>query len=304
MKACCSPSRTGSLHPRVEPGSDVPVARASATSATQPRTLPMNGGWFSMGSDDPESYPDDGEGPVRRVEVAPFELAPVAVTNDEFAAFVADAGHVTDAEREGWSFVFNALVHPAAVSSVLDAWVPSAPWWAAVTGASWRAPEGPGSSVADRGRHPVVHVSVRDAEAFCAWAGVRLPTEEEWEFAARGGLEGARYPWGDDLTPAGEHRCNIWQGDFPVTNTRDDGWFGTAPVDTFEPNGFGLFNMVGNVWEICSSDWDPTLPEGDRVIRGGSYLCHASYCSRYRVAARSRTTCDSSTGNTGFRVAL
>lgn len=303
MNACCSPLRIESARLHAGAIGDSEPTR-TAPSVTRPRTIPLSGGRFTMGSEDPESYPDDGEGPTRVVEVAPFALAPEAVTNEEFAAFVADTGHVTDAEREGWSFVFNALVHPAAGDFVLDAWVPSAPWWAAVANASWRAPEGPGSSVADRSRHPVVHVSVRDAEAFCAWAGVRLPSEEEWEFAARGGLEGARFPWGDELTPGGDHRCNIWQGEFPIVNDLADGWFGTAPVDTFEPNGYGLYNMVGNAWEICASPWDVHSAPQERVIRGGSYLCHASYCSRYRVSARSRTTHDSSTGNTGFRIAL
>jgi formylglycine-generating enzyme required for sulfatase activity len=162
----------------------------------------------------------------------------------------------------------------------------------------------------------VVHVAFTDAVAYCRWAGVRLPTEAEWEYAARGGLEQARFPWGDDLTPDGRHRCNIWQGRFPATNTLDDGFLGTAPVDTYEPNAFGLHNVAGNVWEWCS-DWfhptfhvdaprhDPTGPPTGmaKVIRGGSYLCHSSYCNRYRVAARSSNTPDSSTGNMGFRVA-
>jgi formylglycine-generating enzyme required for sulfatase activity len=158
--------------------------------------------------------------------------------------------------------------------------------------------------VADRLDHPVVHVSHRDAAAFCQWAGVRLPTETEWEYAARGGLEQARYAWGDELTPGGRHMCNIWQGTFPTRNTAEDGYVGTAPVRSFPPNGFGLYEVAGNVWELCDSPWVPgEVDSPERVIRGGSYLCHASYCNRYRVAARTRTTVDSSTGNTGFRVA-
>ena len=191
--------------------------------------------------------------------------------------------------------------------------MPAAPWWLAVQGACWRKPEGPGSSLKGRRHHPVVQVSWNDAVAFCDWAGKRLPTEAEWEYAARGGLVGKRFPWGDELMQGGQHRCNIWQGRFPDTNTEDDGYFGTAPATSYRANGFGLYNMVGNVWEWCadwfSRDWhlthtrvDPAGPASGaaRVLRGGSYLCHDSYCNRYRVAARYSNTPDTATGNAGL----
>lgn len=258
-----------------------------------------------------EGFAADGEGPVRTVQLSAFEIDRYAVTNADFARFVAASGHVTEAEAYGWSFVFEGfLAAPKAYRAV-----PAARWWRQVFGANWRQPEGPGSAVDARLDHPVVHVSWNDAQAYCAWVGARLPSEAEWEYAARGGLEGARYPWGDRLRPNGEHRCNIWQGEFPLHNSAADGYIGTAPVTSFEPNGHGLHNAAGNVWEWCS-DWfgnqrghgpvtDPSgPPDGPgRVVKGGSYLCHASYCNRYRVAARTFNTPDSTTGHMGFRVA-
>jgi sulfatase modifying factor 1 len=175
------------------------------------------------------------------------------------------------------------------------------PWWCGVRGAYWRAPEGPASDLDGRWDHPVVHVSWDDALAYCRWAGRRLPTEAEWEYAARGGLDQARFPWGDELTPGCEHRCNIWQGRFPVRDTAEDGYSGTAPVDAYRPNGYGLFNVSGNVWEWCADWFDGSRSQ--RAMRGGSYLCHESYCNRYRVAARTANTPDSATGNLGFRCA-
>lgn len=268
----------------------------------------LPGGAFLMGSEEAEGYAADGEGPVRRVHVDPFWIDSRAVSNARFAAFVEAAGYVTDAERYGWSFVFGGLL---AADFPPTRGVAQAPWWRQVRGASWRHPEGPHSDVGARLDHPVVHVSWGDVRAYCRWAGVRLPTEAEWEFAARGGLEQQRFPWGEALTPDGEHRMNVWQGQFPTLNTCEDGYYGTAPVDAYVPNGYGLYNMCGNVWEWCA-DWfsashplhgPPRGPASgvQRVLRGGSYLCHHSYCYRYRVSARSANAPDSTTGNLGFR---
>ncbi|WP_419866505.1 formylglycine-generating enzyme family protein [Ornithinimicrobium cavernae] len=269
--------------------------------------MELAGGVFWMGSEDPDANPSDGEGPVRQVEVPAFAIDACAVSNAQFAAFVAETGYVTEAQEMGWSYVFAGFLPPRL--RAVSPRPPTVPWWCGVRGASWDRPEGPGSSVEERWDHPVVHVSWRDAETYAEWVGGRLPTEAEWEFAARGGLQRARYPWGDELTPGGEHRCNIWQGVFPTRNTREDGYAGTAPVDAFPPNGYGLRNVAGNVWEMLDDCWrvehmSPAIrDESVRVMRGGSYLCHDSYCNRYRVAARTHNTVDSSSGNQGFRVA-
>lgn len=312
ISPCCSAARAGV--------SDSPPAMASKeTHIHQTRAragmVLLPGGTFRMGTDAAEGFPADGEGPSREVTVSPFYLSPHAVTNLEFARFVEETGYATEAERFGWSFVFHLFVSEATRATVRHA-PGQTPWWLAVEGADWRRPEGPDSNAGDRPDHPVVHVSWNDAAAYCEWAGVRLPTEAEWEFAARGGLEGKTYPWGDLLKPGGVHQCNIWQGKFPVKNNASDGYAGTAPVDAYEPNGYGMYNMSGNVWEWCADWFSPDYhrttapdnprfeaPTGVRSIRGGSYLCHRSYCNRYRVAARSKNTPDSSTGNIGFRVA-
>ena len=303
---CCIPARGGT---------DEETPLSEATMSAEPLAVDgmvkLEGGRFLMGTSDPGGYRADGEGPVRQVRLSPFWIDSTAVSNARFGTFVRTTGYVTEAEKYGWSFVFagmlpNELPPTRAVST--------APWWRQVHGANWRRPEGPQSSIDDRMDHPVVHVSWHDARAYCRWGGMRLPTEAEWEYAARGGLEQQRYPWGDELTPNGEHRMNVWQGHFPDHNTLEDGYLGTAPVSAFPPNGYGLHNMTGNIWEWCSDWFHPTFhvsgprrnPKGPRsgthrVMRGGSYLCHASYCHRYRVAARSANTPDSSTGNLGFR---
>ncbi len=238
---------------------------------------------------------------MREVEVAAYQIGRCTVSNAEYARFVEATGHRSDAERYGWSFVFGGLL-PDDFPPTRG--VAAAPWWREVPGADWAHPEGPHSSVADRLDHPVVHVSRRDAEAYAAWCGARLPTEAEWEHAARGGLIGQPFPWGSELQPGGEHRMNVWQGTFPSQNTAADGWRGTCPVDAFSPNGYGLHNTTGNVWEWCAGAWsDLDSTDAAGVSRGGSYLCHASYCRRYRVSARQPHAADSSVGNLGFRIA-
>jgi formylglycine-generating enzyme required for sulfatase activity len=246
------------------------------------------------------------------VRVSPFSIAATTVTNAQFADFVRATGYITQAEEAGSSFVFY-LQLAQELRDRARRYPTGLPWWLEVADACWQRPEGPGSRIGNRMSHPVVHVSWHDAKAYCDWAGVRLPTEAEWEFAARGGLEQARYTWGDEL--ADDPPCNIWRGAFP--NEPAPGWRpGTADVHDFAPNGFGLFNMAGNVWEWCA-DWftpeyhrataplDPVYAAdtGRRSARGGSFLCHDSYCNRYRVAARGSNTPDSSASNQGFRIA-
>jgi sulfatase modifying factor 1 len=313
--ACCAPALTEpSLAGR--PGPDRAVVRRPGRKLSG--MVPVPGGRLLMGDPFDEGYPADGETPVHAVELPDFRLDATQVTNAQFATFVKDTGWVTDAEELGVSAVFGLALrdNPDLPRSHVLHQVEGTPWWVAVRGATWRAPEGAGSDVRHRQNHPVVHVSWLDAEAYAGWAGKRLPTEAEWEYAARGGLQGARYPWGDELVPRGRWRCNIWQGTFPDVNTLEDGFLTTCPVRAFPPNAFGVFGTSGNVWEWCGDWFSPTYyaespstaPTGpghgtQRVMRGGSYLCHDSYCNRYRVAARSSNTPDSATANTGFRCA-
>ncbi|MFI0976070.1 formylglycine-generating enzyme family protein [Streptomyces sp. NPDC021093] len=307
---CCMPAGGGTpAAVRPLPATPAPVPYAGSPEGM----VLLPGGEFLMGSDDAEGFPHDGEGPVRAVRLDPFHIDARAVTNDQFAAFVAETGHRTDAESHSWSYVFAGFL-PAALRRGAPR-PERTPWWCGVSGARWDRPEGPGSTVDGRGNHPVVHVSWRDARAYAHWAGKRLPSEAEWEYAARGGSARQRYPWGDELDPGGEYRCNIWRGTFPTKNTAADGHRATAPVDAFPPNGHGLFNMSGNVWEWCADWWTTrhgsgplSNPKGpaagtEKVMRGGSHLCHRSYCNRYRVAARTANGVDSSSGHAGFRCA-
>ncbi|MDQ8736484.1 formylglycine-generating enzyme family protein [Paenibacillus sp. LHD-38] len=315
--SCCSVSRTQASLTSIFDRREKTNETNPGSLLTQPvkqNMIYLPGGEFLMGTDDREGFPSDGEGPVRAVTVAPFYIDPYTVTNLEFKIFVDATGYVSDAEKFGWSYVFHLFVPETGVKIIGS--TRQTPWWLAVVGTNWRAPEWPGSGIEERLDHPVVHTSWNDADTYCRWAGKRLPTEAEWEFAARGGLVQKRYPWGDEIKPDEKHMCNIWQGKFPKKNNASDGYVGTAPVQAFEPNGYGLYHMAGNVWEWCA-DWfspafhvngqrvNPIGPSSgtSRVMRGGSYLCHISYCNRYRVAARSQNTPDSSTGNMGFRCA-
>eukprot|EP01037_Dinobryon_pediforme_P004243 gene4243-4293_t len=305
MGSCCSGIGRGEAA--------LPVVVVGGAGEARPsRLVRMPGGRFSTGTA-AAVLPQDGEALGRPVLLRPFWIDPYAVSNEWFSRFVAATGYVTEAERFGWSLVFRGFVAEV-TPQMLSSAAPD--WWCRVEGACWAAPEGPGSSWEDRAAHPVVHVSWNDAQAFAAWAGGRLPEEAEWEYAACGGLPGARFPWGDAEPDDLQFQpCNIWQGRFPRRNSVADGFAGTAPVDSFSANGFGLFNLCGNVWEWCAEPFRirsvsreakarnaRSLAERQRVLKGGSYLCHRSYCYRYRIAARTGVSADTSTGHSGFRL--
>ncbi|MEH6939376.1 formylglycine-generating enzyme family protein [Bacillus sp. JJ664] len=309
MSVCCSPNKRKSILSQ-DVGTSI---IKSCNKLSNQDMIYLPGGKFLMGTDDQEGYYADGEGPIREIKVNPFFIDACTVTNAQFEDFVLDTGYKTEAEIYGWSFVFHSLVSSETQKKVTQ-FVRQTPWWLVVEGANWRHPEGPDSTLENRFDHPVIHVSWNDASAYCSWVGKRLPTEAEWEFAARGGLVQKKYAWGDELHPNGEHYANIWQGQFPNENQAFDGYEGTAPARSYPPNQYGLYNVSGNVWEWCSDWFSPNYhvhdsienpkgsPQGtSKVIRGGSYLCHESYCNRYRVAARSYNAPDSSTGNMGFR---
>ncbi|MXQ07412.1 SUMF1/EgtB/PvdO family nonheme iron enzyme [Alphaproteobacteria bacterium GH1-50] len=304
MKPCCTPARDGKDAPTSAPAPLVGKGESEA-----PTAIRIPGGEALLGTKSPV-FPQDGEGPLRRKKLRAFNMDPTTVTVARFARFVDETGYVTEAERFGNSLVFQGLLpegHPPTQA------VAEVPWWRLVPGAHWRRPVGPLGEDAEAD-HPVTHVSFNDARAFADWAGGRLPSEAEWEHAARGGLGDVPFPWGDQQPNDTDFQpCNIWQGPFPREDLALDGYAGTAPARSFEPNGYGLYNMVGNVWEMTSDTF--TLRslkkaatahqadrKGHRLSKGGSFLCHRSYCFRYRIAARNSTTADSSTSHLGFRL--
>jgi len=304
-KACCTPARDADgVGATVSVGSDV-----KATGSFRAVEIPGGTAW--LGTDAPQLL-EDGEGPLRKKKLRGFKIGATAVTNAQFQEFVDATGHVSEAEQFGWSFVFWSDV-PSSIP--LTQAVAGVEWWRRVDGANWRDVLGPGThGEACHGDHPVVHVSARDAAAYADWAGGRLPSEAEWEHAARAGQGDVRFPWGkEEPDDTGSFPCNIWQGDFPNRNTSADGWGSTAPAQSFQPNAYGLYNMVGNVWEWTADTYRVKslkkevrkrldAMRGYRVLKGGSFLCHQSYCYRYRIAARTGNSPDSTTTHTGFRV--
>lgn len=312
VNPCCVPSKARGETLAQSRAMAAERRRAQARSTAD--MIKLDGGPFLMGTEDKDGFPADGEGPIRRVHIDPFYIDRAPVTNAQFREFVQATGYRTESEQYGWSFVFHTHLPPDRFDALVAERVPGTQWWCRVNGAHWAHPEGPDSSIDNRLNTPAVHISWNDANAYARWAGKRLPTEAEWEFAARGGHEQWRFPWGDDLTPNGRHLCNVWQGEFPNNDQGDDGFTAAAPVDAFPPNDYGLQVITGNAWEWCADWFDPAWhltatrdnPQGpptgrERAMRGGSYLCHVSYCNRYRVAARTKNTPDSATTNISFR---
>lgn len=302
--SCCGPSRHGA--PVLVEWENRPGAGAPAD------VVRVAGGRTIVGTNGPE-IPHDGEGPERAVTVSDFGLEATTVTNERFARFVEATGYVCEAERFGWSAVFRGDREDVEAARRAGS---ALPWWHRVEGANWRQPEGPGSAITNRMDHPVVQISWADANAFAAWVGGRLPSEAEWEHAARGGPGRKRFPWGDDEPNDTETYCNIWQGSFPTLNTKADGYGGTAPARSFQASALGFYNMSGNVWEWTHDAFRvrsmsrtarqrnaDALAHSEKVLKGGSFLCHISYCYRYRIAARMAMTPDSAGSNVGFRVA-
>ena len=306
-KSCCTPARAANGVDDTSASHDMPD---SLREVVHDAVVNIPGGQAFVGTDRP-FLPQDGEGVVKRGRVKPFAMDKTCVTNERFAAFVNATGYITEAERLGDSFVFREFLAP---SNRGHSAVVAAPWWMMVPGVSWRSPAGPGSEAFCLPENPVTQVTYNDALTFAAWAGGRLPTELEWEHAARGGQGDVPFPWGDQEPDDDQFfPCNIWQGQFPDINTGRDGFKGLAPAESYDPNPYGLFNMVGNVWEWTADIFRPRSiskaaklahadKKGFRVTKGGSFLCHASYCYRYRIAARSGTSPDSSMSHQGFRL--
>ncbi len=303
-KGCCTPSRQGA-------GAVASNAHGISAVDVSADAVAIPGGKGLVGTR-VAGIPNDGETPLRKVNIKPFRMSPTAVTNAQFAAFIDATGHITEADAFGWSFVFWSEV-PKRLGPTQA--VQGIEWWRRVEGANWQNVNGPDTmEAAYHPDHPVVHVSWNDALAYAKWAGGRLPTEAEWEHAARGGLGDVPYPWGDaEPNDRDSFPCNIWQGKFPDVNSGADGYTTTAPAQSFAPNGYGLFNMSGNVWEWTQDTYTiKSLKKGVKarladmkgfkLSKGGSFLCHKSYCYRYRIAGRSGSSPDSSTTHQGFRV--
>lgn len=308
-------------------------AGPSATPAADVPMVWIPGGEFTMGSDLADAQHAE-EKPGHAVRIRGFWMDVTEVTNAQFAAFVEATGYVTDAEKDLDPRTFpnapspeylkggSLLFHRVSGVNPFQCGTGNLPWWKFTVAANWRQPEGPGSSVKDRPNHPVLCLTYRDAQAYAKWAGKRLPTEAEWEYAARGGLKDKKYVWGDEERPGGKIMCNHWQGKFPETDLALDGFNYVAPVKSFPPNGYGLYDMAGNVWEMCEdwygTDWYARSPRdnpagpavghdpegtgyGQHVIRGGSWLCDEGYCFRYRATARQGLDTLTSTNHAGFR---
>ncbi|XP_014365671.2 formylglycine-generating enzyme [Papilio machaon] len=256
---------------------------------------------YYIGTDD-IIIKNDMEGPEKIIKLDSFYVDKYEVSNSDFSHFTKLTNYKTEAETFGDSFVFVLFLNNTFRDEMKDYRVLQAPWWYKIMGTDWKHPYGPDSDILDAMNHPVIHVSWNDARAYCKWRGARLPSEAEWEVACRGGHRATKYPWGDKLFPDKKHMANIWQGTFPHHNSEKDGYIGTNPVHLFQQNDFGLHNMAGNVWEWTEDSWSSDNPK-EKVKKGGSYLCHRSYCYRYRCSARSHNTDDSSAGNLGFRCA-
>ena len=279
----------------------------------------IKGKTSQMGTNDRLGHPDDLEGPKQTVKIKDFKISSCTVTNQDFKEFVNQTNYITEAEQFGDSFVFM----PIEDNKKQNCCNTELAWWKLIKGASWLHPQGPDSSINLILDHPVVHVSHKDASAYCEWQGGRLPNEIEWEFAARGNNEEDIFPWGNKLIKNNEHQANTFQGTFPIINTKEDGYSGIAPVKTYKPNQYGLYQMIGNVWEWQShkgavpltelielyehekiNEIKPGHSEEYVAVRGGSFLCHSSYCNRYRVAARNKMKANTSASNLGFRVVM